>query len=148
MIVSTKGRYAARMLLDLALHQGDGYVAMKEIAARQQVSKKYLEAFTAPLAAAGILSVRRGKAGGYRLGRAPSEITLWDVLSAVEGPVRAVACLEQDPNSCPRSAFCPTLPAWAGLDRVVRDYLTSVTLARLLDEAGPRPQDPRGVCGI
>ena len=101
MLISTKGRYALRMLLDIATHQGDGYVAMKDIAARQQISKKYLETFTAPLAAANILGIRRGKSGGYRLLRDPAEVTLLDVIWAAEGPLHAVACLECAPNRCP-----------------------------------------------
>jgi len=137
MLISTKGRYAVRMLLDIATHQGDGYVPMKDVAARQQISKKYMEAFTPPLASSGILGIKRGKSGGYRLLASPEEVTLWDILCLTEGPLHAVACLERQPNACSRCGFCMTLPAWEGLDRVVRDYLKSVSLRQLLDQARP-----------
>lgn len=133
MLVSTKGRYAARMLADIAVHQGDGYVPMKEIAARQQLSKKYLETLTPALADAGILSIRRGKAGGYRLAVSPEDLTLWRIICLTEGPMHAVACLEAGENPCDRRADCPTLPVWTGLEKVVREYLESVTLRQLID---------------
>ena len=142
MLVSTRGRYATRMLLDIAMHQErDGYVSMKEVAERQQISKKYMETFTAQLAAAGILSIRRGKTGGYRLLRDPAEITLLDILRLTEGSLHAVSCLECEPNQCPRASFCPTLPAWAGLEKAVNDYLSSVTLRSLMDHAAPQPEE-------
>lgn len=140
MLISTKGRYASRMLADIALHQGDGYVSMKDVAARQQISKKYLETFTAPLASAGILGIRRGKRGGYRLLVPPEEITLWRIVCLTEGPLHAVACLEGPVNACSRRGECVTLPAWLGLERVVRDYLESVTLRQLIDQAARRPE--------
>ena len=143
MLISTKGRYAVRMLLDIAMNQGDDYVAMKDVARRQQISKKYMETFTARLASAGILGIRRGKNGGYRLLKAPSEVTLLDVLRLTEGPIHAVACLECSPNTCARAPFCATLPAWAGLEKVVTDYLSSVTLQQLIGQAGPQPDDMR-----
>ena len=149
MLISTKGRYAVRMLLDIAIHQGDGYVSMKDIAARQQISKKYLETFTAQLAAADILGIRRGKTGGYRLLRDPAEIVLLDVIRAAEGPLHAVACLECEPNRCSRTGFCMSLPAWKGLEDAVTDYLSSVTLRQLIDQA---PQQPENIedypCGV
>ena len=92
MLISTKGRYASRMLVDIAMHQGeDKYVSMKDVAARQQISKKYMEAFTTPLASAGILGIRRGQNGGYRLLVPPDTITLWRIVSLIEGPLHAVA---------------------------------------------------------
>lgn len=141
MLISTKGRYAVRMLLDIATHQGDGYVSMKDIAARQQISKKYLETFTAQLASADILGIRRGKTGGYRLLRDPAEIVLLDVILATEGPLHAVACLECEPNRCSRAWFCMSLPAWKGLEEVVTNYLRSVTLQQLIDQAAPQPEN-------
>lgn len=135
MLVSTKGRYATRMLLDIALNQGDGYVSMKNIAERQGISKKYLEQFTAQLAKAGLLDIRRGNQGGYRLMREPSEITLQEILSLTEGSLCAVSCLEHTPNRCEKCDSCITLPAWSGLNDVVQDYLSSVTLQSLLDQA-------------
>lgn len=141
MLISTKGRYATRMLLDIAQNQKDGYVTMKSVAERQGISKKYLEQFTAQLAKAGLLDIRRGNQGGYRLLRDPSDITLADVLSLTEGSLHAVACLEHTPNRCERCDSCMTLPAWAGLDKVVNDYLSSVTLQSLLDQAKPQMED-------
>ena len=141
MLISTKGRYAVRMLLDIATHQGDGYVPMKDIAARQQISKKYLETFTAQLAAADILGIRRGKTGGYRLLCDPADIALLDVVRATEGPLHAVACLECEPNRCSRAGFCMSLPAWKGLETVVTDYLRNVTLQQLIDQAAPQPEN-------
>ncbi len=140
MLISTKGRYAARMLADIAMHQeNDGYVSMRAVAERQQISKKYMEALTAPLASAGILGIRRGKNGGYRLLVPPDRLTLWQIVCLTEGPLHAVSCLERPVNDCDRCGFCVTLPAWEGLERVVREYLESVTLQQLIDRAEPRP---------
>ena len=135
MLVSTKGRYATRMLLDIAQNQGDGYVSMKNIAERQGISKKYLEQFTAQLAKAGLLDIRRGNQGGYRLMREPSNITLQEILSLTEGSLCAVSCLEHMPNRCEKCDSCMTLPAWSGLNDVVQNYLSSVTLQTLLEQA-------------
>ena len=150
MLISTKGRYASRMLVDIAMHQGgDGYVSMKDVAARQQISKKYMEAFTAPLASAGILGIRRGKTGGYRLLVPPDKITLWQIVSLIEGPLHAVACLERPVNECARCGFCITLPAWEGLEKVVHDYLESVSLQDLIDQAKPQPSNLEAYsCGV
>ena len=103
MLISTKGRYATRMLLDIAQHQEQGYVSMKSIAARQGISKKYLEQFTAQLAKAGLLDIKRGNQGGYRLLKDPQDITLKEVLGLTEGAMHAVACLEHAPTRCGRS---------------------------------------------
>ena len=135
MLISTKGRYVTRMLLDIAQNQGDGYVSMKSIAERQGMSKKYLEQFTATLAKAGLLEIRRGNQGGYRLLVDPAAITLADILYLTEDSMHAVACLEHTPNRCEKCRSCLTLPAWEGLDKVVHQYLTSVTLQSLLVQA-------------
>ena len=149
MLVSTKGRYAARMLIDIAMNQADGYVSMKDIAARQQISKKYMEALTPPLAAAGILGIRRGKAGGYRLLVSPDSITLWNVISLTHGPLHSVACLACRENTCARRDFCITLPAWEGLDAAVAGYLKSVTLGQLISAAKPQPDNQEAFpCGV
>lgn len=142
MMISTKGRYVTRMLLDIAQNQGDGYVSMKSIAERQGISKKYMEQFTAQLARAGMIDIRRGNQGGYRLLSSPAQITLADILRLTEGSMHAVACLEHMPNQCERCRECITLPAWEGLDKAVNDYLTSVTLQSLLDQAGQRRNAP------
>lgn len=133
MKISTKGRYALRMMLDLAVHQGDGYVALKDIAQRQEISKKYLEQIVPMLGKSNILRTTRGYQGGYRLARRPEDYTARDILRLTEGSLAPVACLDCEVNTCPRSANCPTLPLWQGLDRVIEDYLAGVTLQDLID---------------
>ena len=134
MRISTKGRYALRMMLDLAEHQNDGYIALKDIAERQDISKKYLEQIVPVLNRSGFLLTTRGFQGGYRLAEAPSKYTVKDILELTEGSLCPVACIDSDPMGCERSATCPTLPLWQGLNRVISDYLSSVTLQDLLDQ--------------
>ena len=133
MKISTKGRYALRMLLDLAEHQGDGYIALKDIAQRQEISKKYLEQIVPILNRAEILKTNRGFQGGYRLAKSPEKMTAGDILRATEGNLAPVACLEGEEIDCPRSERCPTLPLWQGLNKVINEYLDSVTLQDLID---------------
>ena len=132
-MISTRGRYALRMMLDLAANQADGYVALKDVAARQGISKKYLEQIIPVLNRAGLLQTARGVQGGYRLTRRPEEYTLGDVLRATEATLASVACLEVGAESCPRQGDCLTYPVWLGLDKVVNDYLDSITLQDILD---------------
>ncbi len=132
MKISTKGRYAVRMLLDLAAHQGGGCVSLGEIAERQNVSRKYLEQIVPLLSASGMLRTVRGPQGGYRLARAPEACTVGEILRLTEGTLSPVACLDTEVNACARAADCPTLPVWEGLYRVVREYLDGITLADLL----------------
>lgn len=136
--ISTKGRYALRMMLDLAEHQGDGYVALKDIAQRQGISKKYLEQIVPMLGRADILRTTRGYQGGYRLARAPQEYTVGEILCLTEGGLAPVACLDQHPNPCPRCGACATLPMWEGLERVIRNYLDGITLQDLLEQQTAR----------
>lgn len=134
MKISTKGRYALRMVLDMARHQtADGAVALKDIAERQQVSKKYLEQIALALSRANILQGTRGHQGGYRLMMQPAELTVYDVLAVAEGSMHPVACLDDAPNTCGRCADCSTLPVWEGLDRVIRTYLSSLSIQDVLD---------------
>ena len=133
MRVSTRGRYALRMLLDLAENQGDGFVALKDVAARQEVSKKYLEQIIPNLNRSGLLQTSRGFQGGYRLAKDPDQCRVGDVLRATEGDLAPVPCLEQRPNTCARSADCATLFLWEGLEKAMNDYLDSVTLRDILD---------------
>ena len=132
-MISTRGRYALRMMLDLAQNQGDGYVALRDIAARQEISKKYLEQIIPLLNRVGLLQTTRGVQGGYRLTRRPEEYTVLDILEVTETGLSAVACLEKDAAQCPRSADCMTLPVWQGLDKIIRDYLGGITLQDVLD---------------
>lgn len=134
MKISTKGRYALRMLLDLAQNQRDGYIALKEVAARQNISKKYLEQIIIALNPTGILASNRGFQGGYRLAREPREITVLEVLEATEDSMAPVVCLRSEINTCPRQDECPTLGLWSGLYDVVKDYLGGITLQKLLDD--------------
>ena len=133
MKISTRGRYALRMMLDLAENQGDGVVALKDIAARQGISKKYLEQIIPVLNRAGLLQTSRGFLGGYRLAKTAAEYTVGEILRAAEGGLSPVACLEQSPNACPRCHECDTLPIWAGLEQVVNRYLDGITLQSVLD---------------
>ena len=133
MKISTRGRYALRMMLDLAENQGDGVVALKDIAARQGISKIYLEQIIPVLNRAGLLQTSRGFLGGYRLAKTPVEYTVGEILRAAEGGLSPVACLEQSPNACPRCHECDTLPIWAGLEQVVNQYLDGITLQSVLD---------------
>ena len=133
MKISTKGRYALRMLLDLAEHQSDGFIALKEIAERQNISKKYLEQIVPILNKTNILHTNRGFQGGYRLAQHPSKYTVGTILRLTEGSLTPVACLDSDPIQCERSAECLTLPVWKGLNKVINDYLDSITLQDMLD---------------
>jgi len=132
MKISTKGRYALRMLIDLAHHQEEGYISLKDIAERQQISKKYLEQIVPLLNRSGILRTNRGNKGGYMLAKPLDALTVGDVLRATEGSLAPVACLEQEVNDCPRVEECATLYIWQGLKDVVQQYLDSVTLLDIL----------------
>lgn len=136
MRISTKGRYALRMLLDLAEYQQDGYIPLKDIAERQGISKKYLEQIVTLLHQSDLLKTNRGHKGGYRLGPAPSDCTVGQVLRITEGSLNTVACLENGQNGCERGAFCPTLPVWRELDELISNYLDGITLQDILDRYG------------
>ena len=138
MLVSTKGRYALRVMVDLAEHQAAGRIPLKEIAARQGISEKYLENILATLVRANMLSGMRGKGGGYVLTRPPEQYTVGEILRLTEGGLAPVACLEQHPNACPRCGECATLPMWEGLERVIRSYLDGITLQDLLEQQTAR----------
>lgn len=133
MKISTKGRYALRMMVDLAEHQGDGYVSLKDIAERQDISKKYLEQIIPVLSRGGFLKVSRGAQGGYRLAKNPSAYTVKEILELTEGSLAPVACLDDEPSGCERSAFCATIALWKGLQEVMENYLGGITLQDLLD---------------
>ena len=133
MKISTKGRYALRMLADLAVHQEEGFISLKDIAERQNISKKYLEQIVPMLNKAGILRTNRGNHGGYNLASKPEELTVGDVLRATEGSLAPVACLDYDPIECPRADECDTLFVWQGLFRTVNEYLDGITLRDIID---------------
>ncbi len=133
MKISTKGRYALRMLLDLAENSGGDYVSLKDIAERQDISKKYLEQIVPMLSKAGILKTTRGNKGGYMLVKSAAEYTVGDVLRATEGSLSPVSCLDYSPNECQRAAQCRTLFVWEGLYETTVKYLDSITLQDILD---------------
>lgn len=133
MKISTKGRYALRMLYDLALHQEEGYVSLKDIAERQNISKKYLEQIVPLLNKTGLLRTNRGNNGGYMLAGKAEEVTVGDVLRATEGSIAPVACLEFEPNECPRVGECSTLFVWEGLYKVIAEYLDGITLEDIIE---------------
>ncbi|MGI6028187.1 MAG: RrF2 family transcriptional regulator [Candidatus Heteroscillospira sp.] len=132
MMISTKGRYALRVMIDLAENQTGGYTPLKEIAQRQEISEKYLESILKVLVQNKLLFGLRGKGGGYRLTKEPEEYTVGSILRLTEGKLAPVACLEGETVSCSRVAECRTLPMWRKLDKLVGDYLESVTLADLM----------------
>ena len=134
MMISTKGRYALRFLTDVARNQGDGYVALRDVARRQEISEKYLESIIKLLVKAQLLSGLRGKGGGYKLTRAPEQYTVYQLLLLTEESMAPVACLEEWADPCARAAQCRTLELWRGLDKVIRDYLSGVTLADLMKQ--------------
>ena len=135
MKISTKGRYALRMLIDLASNSEDGFISLKDIAERQGISKKYLEQIVPMLNKSGILRTNRGNKGGYMLAKAPNELTVGDLLRSTEGNLAPVACLEYEPNNCPRKDECATLYIWEGLYKVVNDYLNNITIQDIIDRA-------------
>lgn len=138
MMISTRGRYALRLMLDLAEYQGDGFVPLKDSAQRQDISKKYLEQIIPTLNRFDLLRTTRGYQGGYRLARSPEDYTLGDILRATEGSLAPVTCLETDHNVCERQADCATLPIWQGLNKVINDYLDGITLQDILDRQAAR----------
>lgn len=134
MKISTKGRYALRMMIDLAQNQGDGYVSLKDIANRQEISKKYLEQIVAILNKPDILRTNRGYQGGYRLAKNANEYTVGDILRLTEGGIAPVSCLENSPIMCDRADECVTLPIWKGLYKVISEYVDSITLQDIVDK--------------
>ena len=134
MKVSTKGRYALRMLLDLAERRGEGFISLKEIAERQGISKQYLEQIVSLLNTSSMLRTNRGKQGGYMLAKEPAEYTAREVLRITEGSLAPVTCLEEEVNQCDKATYCKTLSMWTGLQKAINDYLDSVTLQDMVEE--------------
>lgn len=142
MMISTRGRYALRVMIDLAEHIDEGYIPLQTIAKRQGISEKYLESILAVLSKAGLLDAVRGKGGGYRLSKPAKEYTALEVLSLTEGTLAPVTCLERG-QQCENAVNCRTLPLWQGLDQVIAAYLCSYTLADLTREEKPQPKRRR-----
>ena len=132
-MISTKGRYSIRILLDLAEHRNGEFIPMKEVAGRQGISLKYIERLMPALKAAGLVESVHGIGGGSRLTREPEEYSLWEILELAEGDLAPVACLQPEAPVCQRADECRTLGVWQGFYDLTRDYFSRITLADLLD---------------
>ena len=135
MIVSTRGRYALRVMIDLAEQNADAYVPLKDIVQRQNISQKYVEAIMTLLSKNGFVTALHGKGGGYKLNRKPEEYKIGEILRLTEGTLAPVACLEAGAEPCERAPNCRTLPLWKELDNRVSGFLDSVTLADYMGKA-------------
>ena len=135
MMISTRGRYALRVMLDLAVNDEGAYVPLDRIARREGISEKYLESILASLSRAGMVLALRGKGGGYKLSRGPRDYPIGEILRVTEKTMAPVTCLEPG-SACPMAEDCPTYPLWQGLDKVIDDYLMAHTLADLLPKEG------------
>ena len=132
MMVSTKGRYALTVMVDLARNEDDGYVSLSDIDDREKLSMKYLESIISILNKGGMLTSLRGKNGGYRLARKPEEYTIDEILLLTEGTLAPVNCIMQEGVQCDKAATCSTLPLWAGLDQAIENYLKGITLEDII----------------
>ena len=135
MIVSTKGRYALRVMVHFAMYGNGGYIPLKEIAEAENISQKYLESIMTTLSKAGFVDAVHGKGGGYRLNRKPEDYTVGSILKLTEGSLAAVSCTSQGPSACSRSTCCQTKPMWEKLDKMIDEFFEGITLANLLEEA-------------
>ena len=134
MKISTKGRYALRLMLDLATYNTGEPISLKDIAKRQEISEKYLESIVSVLSKNDLLLSLRGKGGGYKLARLPEEYTIGDILRLTEGSFAPVACLEKQPNTCAKAGECKTLGMWEGFQKVIEEYFDGITIADLADK--------------
>ena len=132
-MISTKARYALRVMIDLAQNQQDGYIPLKDIAARQDISEKYLEIILKALVKGKIIKGLRGKGGGYMLTRSPEEYVIGEIIELTEGPLEPVACMLPDADPCPRKDTCMTLPLWQKYDSVIHDFFYNITLEDVLN---------------
>ena len=138
-MISTKGRYALRVMIDLAQNEDENgsYIPLKDIAARQEISKKYLEIIVKEMVSGGLLKGASGKGGGYKLVRKPEEYTVGEILELMEGTLASVVCLAEKTNDCPRKTSCYTLPMWKEYDQMVHDFFYNKKLSDLLENATP-----------
>ena len=135
MIVSTKGRYALRVMVSLAQRAGEEYIPLKEIAEAEGISQKYLEAIMTTLSKAGFVDAVHGKGGGYRLNRSPEDYTIGSILKLTEGGLTAVSCTSQGASACSRAECCNALPMWERLDKMINDFFEGITVADLLRDS-------------
>ena len=131
-MISTRGRYAIRILIDLAKNDQGKYIPLKDIAARQEISKKYLEIIVKDMVAGGLVTGASGKGGGYKLCRKPEEYSIGEIIELMEGSLATVACLSSGAAPCPRAAGCPTLPLWEEYDRLTHDFFYGKHLSDLI----------------
>ncbi len=131
-MISTRGRYAIRVMMDIAEHDEGKYIPLKDIAARQEISKKYLEIIVKDMVAGGLLTGASGKGGGYKLNRKPEDYSIGEILELMEGTLSSVACLAGETNDCPRKASCETLPLWEEYDEMVHDFFFHKKLSELI----------------
>lgn len=129
---STKGRYALRVIIDLAEHNSGKYIPLTDIAARQEISEKYLESIVSVLSKNNYVDSLRGKGGGYRLNRSPDEYTVGSIIKLIEGSLAPVACLEDNAKPCERASECRTIGMWSGLQKLINDYLEGITIGDLI----------------
>ncbi len=132
-MISTKGRYALRVMIDIAEQRSDAYIPLKDIAERQKISQKYLEIIMRDLVRGGFLTGLSGKGGGYRLRRKPEEYSVGEILECMEGTLAPVACLENNAEPCPRASFCKTLPMWKEYEQMTKDFFFGKTIADLME---------------
>lgn len=132
MLISTRGRYALRVLIDLAEHTDGGYIPLRDIVKRQDISQKYVESIMTMLSKHNLVEGVHGKGGGYRLNREPDEYSVGEILRITEGTLAPVTCLEEGAKPCPRVSECRTLPMWDRLNSMITEYLDSVSLADLM----------------
>ena len=128
MKISTRGRYALRVMIDLAEQQDAGFIRLKDISERQEISQKYLESIMTLLSKSGMVETAHGKGGGYKLSKAPKDYTVGDILLLTEGSLAPVACMDCVGPECPRKDTCRTLPFWKSLDKKITEFMQSVTL--------------------
>ena len=148
-MISTKGRYALRIMIDLAEHRGGDWIPLKAVAERQEISQKYIERIMPSLTGAGLVEGLHGKGGGYRLTRNLEEYSVGEVLRLTEGSLAPVSCLEEEQCSCPRAGKCVTLPMWRRLENMIDSYLDSIDLRSLASgeiEGGPEAKKCSGRC--
>lgn len=132
MKISTKGRYAIRVMIDIAEHSNGEFITLMDIAERQEISEKYLESITSILSKNEFLISLRGKGGGYKLAKNPDDYTIGSILKLIEGSLAPVSCLDKKPNNCPRAAECNTLHMWEDLDHLINNYFEGITIADLI----------------
>ncbi|MCR4798111.1 MAG: Rrf2 family transcriptional regulator [Lachnospiraceae bacterium] len=135
-MISTKGRYALRVMIDLAEHNDGSYIPLKEIASRQEISKKYLEIIVKEMVSGGLITGVSGKGGGYRLCREADSYSVGEIIELMEGTLSPVACLTKDAEKCPRESECQTLPLWSEFYKITHDFLYGKKLTDLTKRTG------------